>query len=81
MECPSEMSLTTIFSLIKLLISLLSYFQSRGWIEQGRKEEREAMLREVYASLSSALKVEKEIDSATDQEIDAMFENNGWYTR
>lgn len=39
------------------------------------------MLREVYASLSSALKIEKEIDSATDQEVDAMFENNGWYTR
>jgi hypothetical protein len=73
------MSLTTVLQLIKLLASLISYFQSRGWIEQGRKEEREAVMGEIYASLSRALKLEKEIDNASDKEIDAMFESRGWY--
>lgn len=73
------MSFTLILNLLKLLVSLAAYFQSRGWIEQGRKEEREAAFRELTASLSKALLIEKEIDSATDEQIDAIARDNGWY--
>lgn len=71
--------LTFTISLIKLLTALTTYFQSRGWIEQGRQEEREAALRTALSSLAKANGVIAEFKGKADEEVDKTIEAKGWY--
>jgi hypothetical protein len=69
----------TIIALIKLVASLITFFQSRGWIEQGRQEERARAMKEVLASLTIATGVQDEIRILGDEEVDKLIEERGWY--
>lgn len=71
--------LTFTISLIKLLTTLTTYFQSRGWIEQGRQEEREAALRTALTSLARANGVIAEFREKTDEDVDRELGERGLY--
>jgi hypothetical protein len=68
-----------IFTGLKLIVQLLGWLQSKGYIEQGREEERAAAARELLRAMQVAIGVQTELKNKTDEEIDAIARSKGWY--
>lgn len=73
------MTWQTALTLVKLVIQLLGWLQSRGYIEQGRQEERDRAAREVQAMLAKTLKIEQDISNVSDVDLDSYIQGRGWY--
>lgn len=73
------MTWTTILTGMKLLVQLLGWLQSRGYIEQGRREERAAQLAAIFRDITVAAGVESQVRVMSDEEVDNTLEANSWY--
>lgn len=70
--------LTLVTATVKLLSSLTTFFQERGWVNTGVSEEQNAEMTKVLQELADASQLRIKVNALTPDDLDKISEAQGW---